>query len=120
MQAQNRTSRFVTNLANLIMSTTALSDADARTIVYYVMVTYKLKDLQICPALVVAGGSWTGKTTILSIIKTLTNGAILVDGKSTFPALRDELKLDSTALIDEADGISEDLLLIGMREILRQ
>jgi energy-coupling factor transporter ATP-binding protein EcfA2 len=99
-------------LISLIEATTALDNDRAKTVIYYAIATYGLPKLEKCPVLAIYGPAGTGKTTILQILQAISyrpTGAL--DGKMTKAALRDSLKDETTALIDEADNIHEEWLV---------
>jgi len=88
-----------------------LDHNQAKTIVHYAIMTYGLPNLRKVPILSVYGPAGTGKTTLLQILGELSHAVVHIDGKVTGPMLRDRLRPDTTALIDEADGVHEEWLV---------
>ena len=99
------------NLMNLIQSSVGLDYDQAKLIVYYAICTYGMTELEKFPILAFYGPAATGKATLLRILLELAYRPTWIDGKVTKAVLRDRLTLDTTALIDEADGIDEGWLL---------
>ena len=98
-------------LTQLIRETTGLDEDQAKTIVYYAIATYALPVLGKFPLLTIYGPAGTGKTTILQILKEISYKPVEIDGKATKAALRDSLKTNTTAIIDEADDMYEDWMV---------
>jgi len=93
---------------------TGLSHFDARTATYWTLATHAADELQIFPLLCVFGPAGTGKTTTLELIRNLSKnaGEQLLDGtEMTKAVIREDLNQITTAVIDEADGISEQQIL---------
>ena len=98
------------NLMDLIQSSVGLDYDQAQLIVYYAICTYGMSELGKFPILAFYGPAGTGKTTLLQILLEVAYSPNYIDGKVTKAVLRDRLTLDTTALIDEADGIDEGYL----------
>ena len=99
------------DLVALIVRTTGLEVNPARAVAYYAVATHGISDMQLFPMLNFLGSAGTGKTTNLNILKGLVSNPKSIDGNISKPALRDELGSNTTALIDEADGVDERLLI---------
>ena len=99
------------NLMTLIQASVGLDYDQAMPIVYYAICTYGMTELEKFPILAFDGPAGTGKTTLLQILLELAYRPTWIDGKVTKAVLRDRLTLDTTALIDEADGIDEGWLV---------
>lgn len=84
---------------------------EAKTIIYYSIATYGMQEIQLMPVLILRGPQGTGKSTIMKILVKMVNTPILIDGKVTSAVLRDRLKYGTTALIEEADKVDEQLLI---------
>ena len=83
----------------------------AKTIVYYSIATHDFDKLSIMPILVILGPQGTGKSTLISLMKQIVNNPVSIDGRVSPATLRDSLKLNSTAFIEEADNVDEQLIL---------
>ena len=103
--------RRVDSLVQLIQSTTGLDGNDSKTVVYFAIATHALPNLEKFPILAIYGPAGTGKTTVLEILEQLVYQPIKIDGKVTKAVLRDKLLAETTALIDEADGIYEEWMV---------
>ena len=101
----------VDSLVQLIQSTTGLGGNDSRTVVYFAIATHALPNLRKFPILAIYGPAGTGKTTLLLIIEQLSREAVKIDGKATPAVLRDSLRAETTALIEEADDIHEEWMV---------
>ena len=95
------------SLVGLMRETTGLDEDQAKTIVYYAVVTYGINELDKIPVLTLYGPAGTGKTTLLDILGLLAHEPLPVDGKVSRPALRDVLLGADTVLVDEADTVYE-------------
>ena len=94
-----------------IIKVTGLSDESAKIVLYYAGATHGLPKLYKFPILCVQGEPGTGKSTLLKIAASLSRLSKEFTGRGTSKAAtRDELPLLGTAIIDEADGIKEELL----------
>jgi len=101
----------INDLHKEIIKVTGLSDESAKIVLYYAGATHGLPELEKFPILCVQGEPGTGKSTLLKIAASLSRLSKEFTGKGTSEAAaRDELPLLGTAIIDEADGIKEDLL----------
>ena len=101
----------VDSLVQLIQSTTGLDGNDSKTVVYFAIATHALPNLRKFPILAIYGPAGTGKTTLLLIIEQLSREAVKIDGKATKAVLRDSLRAETTALIEEADDIHEEWMV---------
>ena len=102
---------WVDSLVQLIQSTTGLDGNDSRTVAYFSIATHALPNLEKFPLLAIYGPTSTGKTTLLLIIKQLSYQAVKINGNETKAVLRDKFLSETTAWIDEADAIPEELLV---------
>ncbi|MHC4183986.1 MAG: hypothetical protein ACYSR0_11630 [Planctomycetota bacterium] len=90
-----------------IMGASGITEDQARTCLYYTIATYFLPDeLELIPILAIIGPHGTGKTDLLMQLIKMVNGPRLI-GARTFPTLRDEFGKTTTALLDDADDITE-------------
>ena len=94
-------------LVSLIQSVAGLDENQAKTNVYYATATHGLPQLQIFPVGSMYGPPGTGKSTLLAIDEQITYSPDVIDGKVSKAVLRDSLKPDTTALIEEADDLKE-------------
>ena len=101
----------VDSLVQLIQSTAGLDGNDSKTVVYFAIATHALPNLEKFPILAIYGPAGTGKSTLLKILGLLAYKPVEIDGKATKVVLRDELRAETTALIDEADGIFEEWMV---------
>ena len=106
-------SETVTALAELIHATNGLDLNNARTVAYYAVATYEIKSLQKFPILVFSGAAGTGKTTLLEVLRNIAfePPKNLINGNVSKAVLRESLRKQTTALIDEADNVHEEHLL---------
>jgi energy-coupling factor transporter ATP-binding protein EcfA2 len=105
--------QIITNYAtNAITSACGLDINQAKTIVYYAVATHGMGQLKIMPILVLLGGHGTGKSTLIDLLKQICHSPITIDGKVSKAELRDSLKSNTTALIEEADNLDERLILM--------
>ena len=103
---------LVGSLVELIESATSLEGNEVNTIAYYATATHGLPDLHIFPILAIYGPGGTGKTTLLEILRELVLNPRWMEGTEATRAVnRDQFKENTTALIDEADGFPEQLLI---------
>lgn len=103
--------QIITNYANAITSACGLDINQAKTVVYWAIATHAIDRLKIMPILVLQGGHGTGKSTLIELLNQICHSPIPIDGKVSKAELRDSLKLNTTALIEEADGINENWIL---------
>ncbi len=103
--------QIISNYANAIISACGLDMNQAKTLVYWALSTHGIEKLERMPILVLLGGHGTGKSTLMALLKQICNSPILIDGKVSKAELRDSLKPNTTALIEEADGVNESLIL---------
>jgi len=103
--------QIITNLANAITSACGLDINQAKTVVYWAIATHALDKLEIMPILVISGPYSTGKSTLINLIRQICNQPRLLDGEMSKAELRDKLEVNTTALIEEADKVDEQLIL---------
>jgi len=103
--------QIITQYANAIMTACGLDLNQAKTLVYWAIVTHAIDRLKIMPILVLQGGHGTGKSTLIELLSKICHSPILIDGKVSKAELRDSLKSNTTALIEEADEINENWIL---------
>jgi len=96
---------------NAITSACGLDINQAKTVVYWAIATHAIDKLKIMPILVLQGGHGTGKSTLIELLNQICHSPIPIDGKVSKAELRDSLKPNTTALIEEADGINENWIL---------
>lgn len=94
-----------------IMGASGITEEQAKTCLYYAIATYFLPDkLELMPILAIIGPIGTGKTDLLNQLEKMVNNPKLI-GARTFPTLRDKFGITTTALLDDADKIDEDILI---------
>jgi energy-coupling factor transporter ATP-binding protein EcfA2 len=104
----------VANAAELLQTVAGLDHQQAKAVAYWALAAHAVKELQQFPMLAIRGAAGTGKTTILKTLNELCKGAspALVDGSvATVPIIREEMRDRRVMLIDEADRVSERLLI---------
>jgi len=90
-----------------IMGASGINKEQAKTCLYYIIATYLLPDeLDLMPILAIIGPIGTGKTELLKQLAKMVNNPRLI-GARTYPALRDKFGKTTTALLDDADDITE-------------
>lgn len=99
-------------IINAITSACGLDLNQAKTVVYWAIATHAIDKLERMPILVIQGGHGTGKSTLIALLGQICHSAVFIDGKVSKAELRDSLKPNTTALIEEADNISERLILM--------
>ena len=104
--------QIITYHANAITSACGLDINQAKTGVYYAVGTHAIEKLDKMPILVSQGGHGSGKTTFMQVLKQICHAPIVIDGKVSKAELRDSLKLNTTAFIEEADSVDERLILM--------
>lgn len=104
--------QIITNYAIAITSACGLDLNQAKTVVYWAIATHAIKKLTIMPILVFLGGYSTGKSTLMELLKQICYLPTSIDGKVSKAELRDSLKLNTTALIEEGDNVDERLILM--------
>ena len=97
-------------LVTMIQGACGLDTDWAKAISYYALATHGLPNLKKFPILLLEGPPGTGKSTILGILGQITNGPSHIDGSVSRAELRDSLNDTHTALIEEADRVSEGLV----------
>ncbi len=103
--------QIITNYAHAITSACGVDTNQAKTMVYWAIATHAIDKLKIMPILVLQGGHGSGKSTLMEILKQICHSPIPIDGKVSQAELRDSLKPNGTALIEEADWINENWIL---------
>lgn len=93
-----------------LMGASAIKEQEAKTCVYYAMLTYRLDSLPKVPILALIGPIGTGKSTLLNQLALFVSEPKWVSTESR-ASLRDQLDGCRTALIDEGDKVDEDLLV---------
>jgi len=90
-----------------IMGASGITKEQAKTCLYYAIATYFLPSkLDLMPILTIKGPMGTGKTELLKQLAKLVKKPRTI-GAETFPALRDMFGKTTTALLDDADNITE-------------
>ena len=100
----------LTALMEQVQSVTGLGTNEAKTLVYWALGTHSLPKLNIFPILSIKGEYGTGKTTLLAVLQQLVHLPEWIGGDASRAVLRDSLRHESTALIDEGDIIKEALI----------
>jgi ABC-type cobalamin/Fe3+-siderophores transport system ATPase subunit len=103
--------QIITNYADAITSACGLDENQAKTVVYWATATHAIDKLKKMPILVIQGGYGSGKSTLIELLKQICRSPMFIDGKVSRAEFRDSLKPFTTALIEEADDISEDWIL---------
>ena len=94
-----------------IMGASGITKEQAKTCLYYAIATYKLSEkLKRMPLLEIIGSPGTGKSDLLTQLSRIANEPKYISAK-TIPTLRDKLVDTTTAIIDEATIIDEELLI---------
>ena len=104
--------QIVTSYANAITSACGLDLNQAKTVVYWAIATHAIDKLERIPILILQGGHGTGKSTLMELLKQICHSPVPIDGKVSKAELRDSLKENTTALIEEADAVDERLILM--------
>lgn len=94
-----------------IQAVSCLNTDEAKTVLYWAIATHGLPKLTTFPILVFKGPSGTGKSTLLDVLGELAYKPSRIDGKVRKPVLRDSLTAHTTALVEEADRVNEDIIL---------
>lgn len=94
----------------ILVRSSGITELQAKTCIYYAIATYL--DVDIMPALMIMGNSGTGKSSLLRQLSYFVKGGLWANAK-TPAALREKLAIarNVCALIEEGDGIDEDLIL---------
>jgi len=103
--------QIITNYTDAITSACGLDLNQAKTVVYWTIATHALDKLEIMPILVISGAYSTGKSTLISIIRQMCYQPRALDGEMSRAVLRNRLEENTTALIEEADKVEEQLIL---------
>ena len=93
-----------------LMGASGISINQAKTCVYYAVVTFRLKDLVVIGILTIMGDTGTGKSYLIAQMKYMVHNPREISVK-TEAALRRKLSLNTTALIEEGDKADEQLLI---------
>jgi len=104
--------QIITNYANAVTSACGFDLNQAKTVVYWATTTHALDKLQKMPILAVLGGHGSGKSTLMTLLEQICYSPINIDGKVSTAELRDSLKPNTTALVEEADSVDERLILM--------
>jgi len=93
--------------ADSLQSVSGLAREQAKTCIYYVVMTYLLDtypDDYLIPILCLQGNSGTGKSQAIKLLAKLVDDPTMLDGKGkTFSEIATDLDMVTTALIEEAD-----------------
>ncbi|MFC1846147.1 hypothetical protein ACFLYM_01875 [Chloroflexota bacterium] len=103
--------QVITNYTNDITSACGLDANQAKTAVYWAIATHALDRQEIMPILVISGPYSSGKSTLISLIRQICHQPRPLDGEMSKAELRDKLEVNTTALIEEADKVDEQLIL---------
>jgi energy-coupling factor transporter ATP-binding protein EcfA2 len=101
----------VSQCANGITQACGLDANQAKTVVYWAVATHAIDKLNIMPILAIFGGHGSGKSSLIACLQQMVYNPRHVDGKVSRAELRDSLKLNSTALIEEGDETDERQIL---------
>jgi energy-coupling factor transporter ATP-binding protein EcfA2 len=102
---------IVTSYADAITSACGLDTNQARTAVYWALATHAIDKLNIMPILAIFGGHGSGKSSLIACLQQIAHNPRHIDGKVSKAELRDSLKLNTTALIEEGDEVDERQIL---------
>lgn len=111
MQPNEGAQATVEAVTEAVRRASGLDENQAKAVVYFAIATYGLPRLQKFPILAFQGPAGTGKSTLLDVLGCLAHEPRRIDGKMTKPVMRDELRENTTALIEEADGMYERVLV---------
>lgn len=103
--------QIINTYSDAIMLACGLDLNQAKTATYWAIATHAMGKLEKMPILVIYGGYGTGKSSLFKVLEQICNSPNILDGKVSKPVLRDGLKENTTALIEEADRIDETLIL---------
>jgi hypothetical protein len=104
--------QIITTYANAITAACGLDLNQAKTVVYWAIATHAMDKLKTMAILVFQGGYSSGKSTLIALLKQICHSPVSVDGNVSRAELRDSLKPNTTALIEEADTVDEGLILM--------
>ena len=93
----------------VLLGASGITEEQAKICLLYALCTYR-DDLNTIPILAIMGMTGTGKSTLLNQMLCLVNEPKISTG-TTFATVRNEMDNCKTYIIDEADKISESLLL---------
>jgi len=95
-----------------IMGASGITKEQAKTCMYYAMLTYAFigSRVKLMPILNIQGPVGTGKSNLLRVLRQIVYDPREIKATS-FAGLRDELISGSTAIMDEASYVDEDLLV---------
>jgi hypothetical protein len=103
--------QIITNYADAITSACGLDTDQAKTVVYWAIATHAIDKQQKMPILTVTGPLNSGKSDLLTIIGQIVYQPRPIDGEVSSAILRDKLEIYTTAIIEEADKVDEQLIL---------
>jgi len=94
-------------LTNTLYQVSGINEINAKTIIYYCMATYHVKDYDIFPALSINGVSSSGKSSTLKFISKLCSEPVWISGHDSIsgPYLRRKLQesKEKTLIMEEGD-----------------
>ncbi|MDD5095017.1 MAG: hypothetical protein PHV74_11660 [Dehalococcoidia bacterium] len=102
---------IISEYVGAVIGACGLDINQAKTVVYYAVVTHAMEKSDIMPVMVIMGPQGTGKSSLIEMIQKFTCRVYLINGRISYAELRDSLKPNTTALIEEADRINENLIL---------
>ena len=98
----------VDTAADALMSVSGLTREQAKTCIYYAVMTYLLDsypDDYLIPILCLQGNSGTGKSKAVQFMAKLVNQPAMLNGRGkTFSEIASDLNGVTTAVIEEADS----------------
>jgi energy-coupling factor transporter ATP-binding protein EcfA2 len=101
----------ISQYANGITQACGLDENQAKTVVYWAVATHAIEKLNVMPILAVFGGHGSGKSSLIACLQQIVCNPRHIDGKVSKAELRDSLKLNTTALIEEGDEVDERQIL---------
>lgn len=104
--------QIIITIANAITLACGLDINQAKTVVYWTIATHALDKLKMLAILVLQGVHGSGKSTLMALLGRICHSPVFIDGKVSKAELRDSLKLNTTALIEEGDNVDERLILM--------
>lgn len=103
--------QVISQYANSITQACGLDTNQAKTAVYWAVATHGIEKLNIMPILTIFGGHGSGKSSLIACLQQIVCNPRHIDGKLSKAELRDSLKLNTTALIEEGDEVDERQIL---------